>query len=73
MCLFGSSNKPAPTAPAAAKAPPSLDLSGQTTADARKLRSKGKRGLRNKSTTGLNIGGSNSANLSIPSGSSGGS
>jgi hypothetical protein len=72
MCLFNSSPKPAPTAPAPAKAPARLDLSDmeQTPSSARKRMSKGKRGVRNlrkKSTTGLNVGGTASPNLNIPS------
>jgi len=76
MCLFGSPTpKPAPAAPAPAKAPASLDLSDmeQTPSAARKRRSKGKRSVRNKaSTTGLNMGGSNAASLSIPNSRKGG-
>lgn len=74
MCLFGSSPKPAPKAPAPAKAPASLDLSDmeQTPSASRKRRSKGKRSLRNKSTTGLSVGGTSTPTLNIPSNKGGG-
>lgn len=71
MCLFGSSEpKPAPAPPAPAKAPASLDLSDmeQTPSAMRKRRAKGKRSVRNKtSSTGLSVGGSSSPSLNIPS------
>ena len=75
MCLFGSPNNPAPTAPAPSKAPARLDLSDmeQTPSNARKRMAKGKRGVRNKtSSTGLNMAGSGSAPLSIPNSKKGG-
>lgn len=70
MCLFGSPNKPAPTAPAPAKSPATLDFSDMETtpSSARKRRAKGKRGVRNmRSTSGMNMGGSSPPSLNIPS------
>lgn len=74
MCLFGSTPKPAPTAPAPAKAPASLDLSDmeQTPSSSRKRKARGKRGLRNKNTTGLSVGGTSAPSLNIPSNKGGG-
>jgi len=75
MCLFGSDPKPAPAAPAPAKAPASLDLSDmeQTPSAVRKRRAKGKRSVRNKSTTGLSVGGTGTPSLNIPSSAKGNS
>lgn len=73
MCLFGSSSKPepAPKPPAPAKAPATLDFSDMETtpSSSRKRRAKGKRGVRNMrtNTTGMNMGGSSTPSLNIPS------
>tara|TARA_R110002153_G_C13092165_1_gene475603 strand:+ start:375 stop:608 length:234 start_codon:yes stop_codon:yes gene_type:complete len=77
MCLFNDAPKPAPTPPAPAKAPATMDFAdmGQTPSSARKLRSKGKRSVRNKKptgTTGLSVGGTGSPSLNIPSNKGGG-